>query len=91
MVTLPHATFAAAGHNARVDGCFARCECGWLASRATHRRAWMECRAHAAGDPAPDPRGCIRCGDVLPFDAADYDVCTPCVFTALANPIPTPI
>jgi hypothetical protein len=84
-VTLPHATFASAGHNARVDGCYARCDCGWLASRATHRRAHAAVRAHVHDAPEPDPRACRRCGEPLPLEAHDYDLCTPCIFTMLAS------
>lgn len=78
---LPQATFAAAGHNARVDGCFARCDCGWLASRATHHRALEATRAHTQGVAERDPRACRRCGEATPVEAHDFDLCTPCVFT----------
>lgn len=76
-------SFAYRNHNARVDGCYARCECGWLASRATHRRAVSACEAHVKEIPEPDPRVCTRCGDPSPLDADDFDLCTPCVFTLL--------
>jgi hypothetical protein len=78
---LPATTFAAAGHNARVDGCFARCDCGWLASRATYRRAVGAAAAHVKQEREPDPRECRRCGDAMPVEAHDFDLCTPCVFT----------